>query len=161
MTPAAAVELVLATALKEVGVREVGGANRGPRVEAYLHRVSWTPGAPWCAAFVGFVGSEALGTRWPLPLVPGTWSLLSHAQHCGWVRKEPARGRVFLLWSPARRSWHTGFVQNPIAGAWKTVEGNTNDGGAHDGDGVYERVRQFHLADTFIDWTLGLNVEGV
>ena len=156
MTPNAAVEAVLVAALKERGVREVGGNNRGPRVEEYLRRVHWTPGAPWCAAFVGWCGSEALGKAWPLPLVPGTYTLLDFAHQHGWVRREPQRGLVFLVWSSARRSWHTGFIQSLVPGGWRTIEGNTGPDGGHDGDGVYEKVRTFTPKDTFIDWTLGL-----
>jgi hypothetical protein len=34
-----------------IGVKEVGGNNRGPEVEAWLARVGLPPGNPWCMAF--------------------------------------------------------------------------------------------------------------
>lgn len=40
------------------GVREQGGANRGPRVDEYARRSRMRPGA-WCGFFVGFNLSEA------------------------------------------------------------------------------------------------------
>lgn len=156
-TAATAVERVLAVARSQLHVREQGGANRGPEVDRYLARVHWDKPAPWCAAFVGWCGSEALGRAWPLPLVPGTWSLLDFAKKHGFVVPEPAPGRLFLVYSTARASWHVGFITAPgEGGRWHTLEGNTAPGGSHNGDGVYSLERQFPPSTRFIDWTRGL-----
>lgn len=158
MNPQGAVDLVLTAALAEKGVREVGGQNRGPRVEEYLRRVHAKPGDPWCAGFVGFIGTEVLGEHWPLPKVPGTWTLHDFAKRHGILSKTPRRGSVFLLYSEKRKSWHTGFVVEVLAdGSVATIEGNTNAAGEHDGDGVHEKIRRYGPVDRFIDWASALS----
>ena len=46
-------------ALGDVGVAEVGGNNRGPRVDQFLASTGLSPGYPWCTAAVYFWFREA------------------------------------------------------------------------------------------------------
>lgn len=43
---------MLDIARSHVGVREIGGNNRGPQIEAWLRRVGQPPGKAYCMAFV-------------------------------------------------------------------------------------------------------------
>lgn len=148
------------TAVVNVGrahtwVRETQGSNRGEAVNAILARVGLTPGQPWCAAFVAYVGWAVLRTEWPLPLVGGCMSLFAAARDRGMVRTVPARGAIFLIWSDSlTRFAHTGFLTGlgDEGGELPTVEGNTNDNGSRDGTGVFVRRRAFGPKDRFIHW---------
>lgn len=133
---------------------EEQGANRGQAVEAILKRVSLAPGQPWCAAFVSYIGWLVLRERWPLKLVGGCATLAEDALAKGLFSRQPAAGRIFLLFSEKHHRFnHTGFLweQSP-AGAWKTIEGNTNAGGSPEGTGVFVRERAFDPKDRFIEW---------
>lgn len=145
--------LNVATAL--TWVRETQGPNRGEVVNAMLDRVHLPPGQPWCAAFVGWVGWTVMRGEWPLPLAGGCATLGEAATRGGIIRREPATGAVFLLWSPTlQRFRHTGFVTyGPgISGAWGTVEGNTSPDGSPEGTGVFVRSRSFGPLDRFVYW---------
>lgn len=136
-----------------VWVRETGGSNRGEMVERMQQTVGLLPGTPWCAAFVAACGRGVLGRSWPLPLVGGCASLRDYADGRKVLRGLPEFGAVFLQWHESKgRHAHTGFVLQPLAGGWATVEGNTNDTGAREGDGVYLRHRTWGPKDRFIPW---------
>lgn len=144
---------VLATAGKEVGVHEVGGNNRGKRVEEYLACVGLHAGDPWCAAFVAWclreAGATLGGDGWPktgfCPTIE-TW-----AKQRGVLRAQPQAGDVFLL-CDAQGPFHTGFVVSVNSnGTVETIEGNTNDGGSADGDGVFRRRRNVSACE-FVRW---------
>lgn len=155
-------ELAVGIAAGYVGTVEKGGANRGPEVEAFQRAVGIPPGSAWCAAFVGFVLSEAerqSGRR----LVPAVRSGVATA----YLGRESVRARDVLrgverpqvgslvIWRRGA-TWrgHVGFVLRDdnaeVRGpAWylrcgRTIEGNTSSGSVGsqaDGDGVWERVR--------------------
>lgn len=154
MTPLAA--KVLELAAKEIGVRELG-RNRGQRIEEYLACVSCPPGNPWCAAFVSFIyeqAAKALGMENPLSKAAAVNKLWRKAPF--WTRtKEPTPGSVFIRFQNPDNDYslgHTGIVSQVIPGAIVTIEGNTDDGGSRDGDGVYLRTRPIGYANMgFID----------
>ncbi len=154
---AAARAHVVAIAAAELGVTEVGGNNRGPRVEEYIAAGHGRPGDPWCAGFVTWCGlamGEHTRRTWPLPRTMGCVALSEAALARGLRYKHPAEGAVFLLWFPRlARFAHTGFIEqvNPD-GTCATIEGNTNDGGSREGWGVFRRRRHFSANDRFIWW---------
>jgi hypothetical protein len=154
MTLIPLVQSILAKADSQNGIREVGGPNRGPEVEAYLARVRAKPGDPWCSAFISWCGSEVAGESWPLPLTASCAQLGAFARSHGALTALPDFGAVFLIWSEAKeRFHHTGFISmlghgTPCA----TIEGNTNEDGSPEGIGVFARTRTFHPADRFIAW---------
>ncbi|MGV3686473.1 MAG: peptidoglycan-binding protein [Daejeonella sp.] len=133
----------------QVGIRETG-INRGTRVDDYLNYVNLPKGNPWCAAFVcwvlGKAGVENPRTGWSPGLFP--------AEKVIWDRGEtrllsggklillPGAGDVFgLYFQEKKRIAHAGFVDQ-WDGTWLvTVEGNTNDSGSREGDGVYRKRR--------------------
>jgi hypothetical protein len=144
---------MLRVAREQIGVREVGGPNRGPEVEKYLARVGLGPGFPWCAAFVYWCFDEAaLHSTVPNPL-PKTAGVLDHWNKApDHVKLPPSAaaddlrninpGTIFCI-DHGHGHGHTGIVMSAEGEGLKTVEGNTNVAGSREGDGVYYRTRRF------------------
>jgi hypothetical protein len=134
---------VIQRALKEVGVKEDLGPNRGHRVNDYLCTVNMAPGNPWCSAFVAamFWWSNIITTitAWSPSAFPKNkviWTAKSGGQTPrsgdvgGLYYKNLGRiGHNFLIWK-----WSEG-------GYAKTIEGNTNAEGSREGDQVAVRRR--------------------
>lgn len=136
-------DLLITEAMKWVGIREHGGANKGNEVEMFQKAVDGkAQGEPWCLAFVQFVVGQVCKNYDILnPLV--------RTEHCQtlynrtdkrYLRKDPERGFIFILKSKTSSSGHTGFCLNR-GSAFETVEGNTNASGSREGDGVYVKTR--------------------
>jgi hypothetical protein len=130
----------------EVGVKESGGDNHGPRVEEYQKAVdNIAHGESWCMAFV----------QWAIKQVEaefGIKSVLFKSEHCLTVwNKTPASARLatpipgaVIIWRHGdTTNGHTGIVTSVTANNVGTVEGNTSDGKGvnRNGDGVYARIR--------------------
>jgi hypothetical protein len=134
-------------------------ANRGRFVDGINQSAGARFGDPWCASFVYYAGSNALGSaRWPLPRTPACDELLKHARRTGTLRDLPAKGSVFLVLNPKNPddAVHTGFVQIAFErGAFRSIEGNSNDDGSREGVAVVSNLRG-QIGDTrryvFIDW---------
>lgn len=138
-------DLVILTYSAEIGVRELTGKNDGKRVETYLASVGHKKGAPWCAAFVSWVfktsGVQAVKSAWSPDWFPSSKTIFTKGKN---NNKIPEAADVFGLWfNNLNRIAHVGFIHE-----WQTstsfaitVEGNTNDGGSRDGDGVYKKRR--------------------
>jgi len=136
---------VIETARKAIGTKEATGRNDGPVVDEILDSVGLKgTRAPWCAAFVVWVGDKTFTrpfnpyprTAWsPAMLYPPTWDRARRG-----TSLQPAD--VFGVWfNSMGRVAHTGLVEKS-EGEWLlTIEGNTNGGGSRDGDGVYRRRR--------------------
>lgn len=139
-------------AVSNIGVREEG-RNDGKYIRVYQKSVGLNPGDPWCAAFVYYrlqKAASVLGL--PLP---------EHVPCSGWTPDWAKWGKNRGMWMDAK--WRPGGVQKGdlalfymphmgriahigiVIGRWKdgvvTVEGNTNDAGGRDGDGVYRKER--------------------
>ncbi|WP_299187615.1 CHAP domain-containing protein [uncultured Aquimarina sp.] len=127
----------------QVGVRETGGSNRGPHVEMYLESVDLGPGYAWCAAFVSWVYQNT-GIQTPLSGWVPSYALERKRiyQRGKFSKSKPQQGDVFLIWyHKLNRPAHIGFVDQ-WGDKWiVTVEGNTNDNGSREGDGVYRKRR--------------------
>lgn len=163
---------------REVGVREVGGNNQGPRVEVY-QRMTWLHPAPWpwCAAFTCWVLAQALQT----PAGAVTLSQLGttlgsfrckDASAFGWIKWAKKHNLIVFdehsdLHLPAAGDFvvfdfsHIGIVSRNFGqGATTaepteihTIEGNTNGKGERDsqsGDGVWRKVRNINLVRAYI-----------
>lgn len=152
--------LALEIAGREVGVREQGGPNRGPRVEEYLRAVGLGPGYPWCAAFVCWVAGKATeeynrrtGQDKNL-LLPASgscqvlWDFLAKKRKTSSTKVLP--GWLFFL-GPDR---HVGWVEK-VTDRWvHTLEGNTDPQGSAEGYCVARRKRKraflHHFADPWV-----------
>jgi hypothetical protein len=157
---------VVAKGLSQVGVREDRGRrNRGPQVDQYLTRVGRDPagGLAWCVAFTYWCFDEAavhLGVANPCVKTAG---VLDH-----WARSpvsirlgaedafdDPRRirpGALFIIDHGGGKG-HSGIVTRVLAGEIATVEGNTNERGSREGDGVYEKTRSIASINVgFLDY---------
>ncbi len=136
---------VIKTYQGEIGIREETGQNDGQRVEEYLHAVGQKKGAPWCAAFVSWVFVQAdvtaIRSAWSPSWFPAANVVYTRGS-AGNLTPLPAD--VFgIYFQNLKRIAHVGFIDN-----WQsntsfliTVEGNTNDAGSREGDGVYRKRR--------------------
>jgi hypothetical protein len=159
-------ELLAEIALKEVGVRERGGNNRGEDIVKY-QRATWlAPGAwAWCGALVGWCIQQAIEQGGPVrftrPRTAGAWDYenwaLDKDQRTGQYRHRSGgqKAGVRLIKPLGRESVkpgdiivftysHIGIIVNegPTNGSVITVEGNTGGQGAQrEGDGVYQKTQ--------------------
>jgi hypothetical protein len=137
-----------------VGVREATGHNDGRSVEMYLKSVKVSKGNPWCAAFVHWcldsAGIKNKITAWS-PSAHNSANLVWMARR---LNKEPEPGDVFTLWFPKlKRIAHTGFVHRKVnSSIYQSVEGNTNEAGSREGDGVYKKYRSFNATYSITRW---------
>lgn len=168
-------EELLAAAVRELGVREEGGNNKGARIQDYM-RATWMPeaaiqaGFPWCASFCAFVLRAALIKAGVAPALADRWRCRD-ASAFGWIgwahhapgcmvlpasaAPDPADIVVYDFNGPtAAGGGHIGFVEHDVPGdAFVTIEGNTNDAGARDsatGDGVLRKTRGMRTVVNFI-----------
>lgn len=136
-------------------VRESGGENHGPTVEAFLKLCGLGPGYPWCLAFVSSVLFLTLGPLDPLPMTAGCdvdleWGKAHHQLHLN-----PEPGDIFLLLRTETDAHHAGFVVavHDDTATFDTIEGNTNTDGSDNGIGVFERTRDRSTAIyVFLRW---------
>lgn len=136
---------------------EIGGQNCGPWVRLYMegHEGSeW----PWCAGFVTFVMKQAaqtLGERMPIPGSVSCDSLAAQARDAElFVRETDLRNgsittgelptaSIFLVRRTSSDWTHAGLVTAFDRGAFRTIEGNTNDEGSREGYEVCARTRGY------------------
>lgn len=128
----------------ELGVRERTGNNDGERVELYLQSCNLKKGNPWCAAFVTWTFKEAKVKAVVSGYSP-TWFPTKNVVYTKGTKtnKNPQRADVFGIWFPNKnRIAHVGFIDEWNEGNFTiTVEGNTNEAGSREGDGVYRKRR--------------------
>jgi hypothetical protein len=143
-------QALVAVALAEVGIREVG--NNGGADVAKFMAATWdqTPRDSWCAGFVCWCMQQAI-TKYPVdrqrllairPTTPRAFELedwgRSHARMVGGGEQINAGDIIVFTFS------HCGIAvvdQASEDGVIDTVEGNTNGSGGREGDGVYRRER--------------------
>lgn len=128
----------------EIGVREHTGKNDGRRVEEYLSSCNLGKGYAWCAAFVNWchVQADIIGANsaWSPSWFPKRTTIYTHGEQ---NNTTPSQADVFGQWfNDKKRIAHVGFIDDWGEGDYCiTVEGNTNDGGSREGDGVYRKRR--------------------
>lgn len=154
-------ELVVAIALhhlkslpRELTIK--GQSNSGPWVRAYM---DGNEGEPWfwCMGFVQTIIDQAASaleknfkTLMPLTYscdTVGTTGLQKNIlTRYSKLRTDPSLakpGDIFLLQKTTHDWTHTGIIIKVGAEVFETVEGNTNDAGSSNGNGVFRRVRNF------------------
>jgi cell wall-associated NlpC family hydrolase len=160
-------ETLVTIALAEVGVKEVGSSNRGPRVDQY-QRATWLEekdwGA-WCASFVCWCVREAMRSAgvketagFKRPRTAGAfdferWSL---AQDATTATRKPAgkdiqRGDLVIF-----SFSHIGIALGPPdkQGMLQTVDGNSNARGSRTGGMVCTVTRNIDLVRSRIRFTI-------
>ncbi len=144
-------------ARREVGVREVT-RNDAPRIRQYWSAVpacegNWKVRAAWCAGFVSWCVREADPEWEDRPAFEGVsewlgWCIKHAEIVChpdqGVFSKEhaPSAGDIVIF---LPHFSHIGIVTGWNDGAVETIEGNTNDEGSREGDGVYARRRSLSI----------------
>lgn len=131
----------LEVAMTQLNVKEKTGHNDGEAVESYLKSVGLGKGYAWCAAFVYWSFNQAakqLNMNNPLTKTAG---VMDHWHKAIDKRvTTPQVGDIFIMDFGGGKG-HTGFVTDSNSTRIFTLEGNTNDGGSREGDGVYKRNR--------------------
>ena len=160
-------ERLVLTALAEVGVKEVGSTNRGPRVDEY-QRATWLDekdwGA-WCAAFVCWVVRSSMNIEkiketdgFRRPQTAGAWDFerWSLEQDATTQTAKPAgraiqRGDLVIFTFS-----HIGIATSGVdsEGNFHTVEGNSNSAGSRTGGMVCTNIRNTKLVRSRIRFTL-------
>jgi len=139
---------VLEVARQYIGVREIGGPNRGPEVELFQKAVDGrATSEAWCMAFVQFSIKAVEDMH-------GIESRLHRSENClaVWTRTPPelrlainfppGPGHIMIWNVPGTERGHAGIIMGRnTEGNFLTVEGNTNDAGSREGDGVYVKTR--------------------
>lgn len=127
-------DAIITIAASQIGVRELTGKNDGVEVTKYLNSVGLDKGYAWCAAFVSWVHDQAGVTG-----AKSAWSP-------SWLPrdrlvKNAKPGDVFGIYFRSKnRIAHVGIIEVPGA-TTITIEGNTNEAGSREGDGVYRKRR--------------------
>lgn len=148
-----------------LNVREIGGKNRGPKVQEYQRSVGLGVGGAWCAAFVAWCVMRSRQLE-----KPPSWCSASVVTMFHKARRKVAPAALVLpiepdyksrvvagmIWCRAKNesgaklarsgTWvlgHCGIVVEVTAEAFYTVEGNTNSAGSRDGDGVYRKEHRW------------------
>ncbi|MFD2961626.1 MULTISPECIES: hypothetical protein [Olivibacter] len=151
-------ELVKSIYDSQVGVRELSGKNDGIEVEKYLKYVGLGRGYAWCAAFTCWVygQAEVINPRsaWSPSMFPD--GNVVYQKNLKNKQAIPQTGDTFGIWfNNLKRVAHVGFIDDWQQGSYiVTVEGNTNDIGSRDGDGVYRKRRlksQIYQVSSFIE----------
>ncbi|ADY51849.1 hypothetical protein Pedsa_1282 [Pseudopedobacter saltans DSM 12145] len=137
---------IVQLARNEIGVRELTGNNDGKRIAEYLKAVGLKQEAPWCAAFVSWVFQKA---GFAQPRTAWSPAMFNNAVNV----KQPQRAVVFGIYFPElKRVAHVGLVER-VDGDWLiTIEGNTNNNGSWEGDGVYRKRRHKKTIYSYADW---------
>ena len=151
-------EVALGVAIGDLArnVREQGGDNRGPEVGEYLANAGIPVPAAWCAAFVQWISDKAAqinGASNPLDAVAREALVADYvtlAEQRGWIVDgyQVRRGDLMCFRFGNSGRWnHIGIVMDPpirTPAGWgrvRTVEGNTNQQGVREGDGVFQKMR--------------------
>lgn len=163
---------VIEIAATQVGVRERPlGSNDGPEVRRYLASVgldSKKGSFAWCVAFIYFCFQQAadeLSRSNPMVKTAGVLDHWNRAKANGAIRilakdaiADPSLiqpGQIFVIAIGSKGLGHSGLVTEVLPdGRFKTIEGNSNDGGSREGIGVFERERKpTEINRGFVDYS--------
>ena len=149
----------------QVGVRE-SGRNSGVDVRKYQEATNLKErGFAWCAAFVDWCIKEWLtdseAVKW-LGLkvrTPEEWRPKTALAYgfLNWAKDRPNTTEVLMPSAKAQAGdivmytfSHVGIVISDNGKTIQTVEGNTNEEGSREGDGVYYRTRNKSLVRRYV-----------
>ena len=145
-----------------VGRQEFDGQNRGHVLDCIMDGLNLPRGVSWCGAFVTWCLMRSYAhTKPDLRRILGfsspwycdsTRDWLAQAKALDMIVQQPEAGDLFVLLDSRGMAHHIGFV---VAvpdhdGRFRTIEGNTNEGGSVNGDGVYWRTRNTRQGVAFI-----------
>lgn len=147
---------LVATALAQVGTQERTGQNDGS-VDKYLAAVGMAGSKnPYCAAFVYWVGKNALGSKNPFPRSAYSPDFVGSGATATISRARP--GDTFGIYHASKgRVAHTGLVRALQGRYLHTIEANTSPGHStgeadRNGDGVWSKLRDVRTIHRIKSW---------
>jgi hypothetical protein len=163
-------EKLVAIAKSQVGVKEVGGNNNGPKIREYQGATNLKPASwPWCAALCCWIIREWLkdkeSAKWLglKQITPEQWRPKTAAAfgYISWAKDRPATTKVLSRKAKPQAGdfaifdfSHIGIVTKVLpSGKFQCVEGNTGPAGLRDstsGDGVWLKTRTSSLVRNYI-----------
>ena len=146
--------------LSQIGVREATGHNDGKVVEMYLHNAGVSKGNPWCAAFVKWCYDKGRVGNYMTAAAASAHNVKNLCYNKNKLIKEPKPGDAFTLYFlKLGRIGHTGFYNKRLnSTVYQSVEGNTNEAGSREGDGVYVKYRSFRGTYSISRWIPSLAI---
>jgi len=140
----------------QIDVRELTGNNDGYEVEKYLRSAGLGKGYAWCAAFVYWSYLESGDTlkikspAWVPSYFPKDHLIMVRGQ---FQLRQPIFGDLIGIWFENKgRLAHIGFYDGENSNYYFTVEGNTNEAGSREGDGVYRKKRIKRQVHSISSW---------
>lgn len=128
----------------QLGVREATNNNDG-EPEKYLKSVGFGKGAAWCGAFVHWTLYQCIGDEIYqfLPTNKAFAWTPNYVKDVSRFTDNPKPGDLITIYFSSKgRVAHVGFVDAyPEGNQVVTIEGNTNQAGSREGDGVYRKYR--------------------
>lgn len=128
---------MIALARTQVGYKE--GVRNKQKYADEVPTLEWAQNQPWCATFMSWLAMKTGASK----LYPRTASCDAGGD---WFKKQgrwseyPAVGAQVFFGYPKDLN-HTGIVYDYDDTYIYTIEGNTNDSGSREGDGVYYKKR--------------------
>jgi Putative peptidoglycan binding domain/CHAP domain len=146
--------MAMEIAKSQLYVRELTGKNDGTEVEGYLRAVHLSKGHPWCQAFVYWCFEQAaqrLERNNPVSCTGGVLDCLTRERKEGTtiIYDDPQPGDQGIM-DFGHGHGHTFLVTERHLNRVFSIEGNTNNDGSRDGDGVYERNRTIAACKAYI-----------
>lgn len=133
---------IISVAENEVGYHEgrdaSGDWNNIQKYSEQVPGLAWSDGEPWCATFVSWCAMNS-GNAALYPRTASCADGVDWFRSIGRFSEYPAVGAQVFYGSGGGS--HTGVVVRFDDTYVYTVEGNTNDNGSAEGDGVYEKRR--------------------
>lgn len=132
---------ILNIARGEVGYQEGysgGHWNNSQKYSPAVPGLEWSDEQPWCSTFVSWVFQEADASDLA-PVTASCYEGVSWFEDRDRFSEYPAVGAVVYFGSGG--GTHVGIVTSYTDDTIYTVEGNTNDSGSAEGDGVYRKAR--------------------
>ena len=154
---------VVGIAKQYVGEKEKS-ANTGfnnSQFEADMKSVGWASGSSWCVYFAKLMWKKALASS-----NPKVWnaanSLIGGNSQATWANFVNDKSGLFktsnvpkvgsiAIWQnydngTGKPTGHAGIVTSVGSTKFATIEGNTNNDGSANGDGVYARERSYNFS---------------
>lgn len=131
-------ELILKTALREIGVKEVAGSGSNARVEEYhrfatkANKVEQKDDVPWCSSFVCWVVEHCYPQDQGGKPMGSTNSMMARSWEKWGIstKKDPLPGDIVVFWRGSKTGWqgHVGiFLRKNADGSIVTLGGNQSD----------------------------------
>jgi hypothetical protein len=141
-----------------LGVRELTGNNDGVKVQEILSYSGLSGNYPWCAATINYtlmVNGIDLKLKYPA-YVPSYFPEYAIIFERGKIDQKRdfiiGEDLIGIYINNKKRLGHTGFYDGQDDKYYYSVEGNTNDIGSDEGDGVYRKKRIKKQVRTIGSW---------